>query len=104
MTAASGVGLLGWVLPHVAIVDTLGLNDRVIARTPLPAARRRRLLMAHERKPPPGYVECFLPNVEVLEGGEVRVRQRPVPLADDRIRACESRDWLPSPAAHPADR
>jgi arabinofuranosyltransferase len=102
--ATSGVGLLGWVLPHVAIVDTLGLNDRVIALTPLPAARRRRLLMAHERKPPPGYVECFLPNVEVLEGGEVRVRQRPVPLTDDTIRACESRDWLPSPTAHPANR
>ncbi|HLX08631.1 MAG TPA: hypothetical protein VKY89_12300 [Thermoanaerobaculia bacterium] len=90
--ATSGVGLAGWVLPHVAIVDTLGLNDRVIARAPLPAAGR--VLMAHERQPPPGYVECFLPNVHLRDGKQVRVRERPVPLTDDRIRACENRDWL----------
>jgi arabinofuranosyltransferase len=102
--ATDGVGLVGWVLPHVAIVDRLGLNDRVIARTPLPASGRSGI-MAHERQPPPGYVECFMPNVHVHEG-EVRVRPRPVPLTDDRIRACESRDWpgLRNPAAKPADR
>jgi arabinofuranosyltransferase len=102
--ATDGVGLVGWVLPHVAIVDRLGLNDRVIARTPLPASGRSGI-MAHERRPPPGYVECFMPNVHVHER-EVRVRPRPVPLNDDRIRACERRDWLRlrNPAAKPADR
>jgi arabinofuranosyltransferase len=100
--ATDGVGLVGWVLPHVAIVDRLGLNDRVIARAPLPASGRSGI-MAHERQPPPGYVECFMPNVHVHEG-EVRVRPRPVPLTDDRIRACESRDWPGSPAAQRRDR
>ena len=100
--ATGGVGLVGWVLPHVAVLDRLGLNDRVIARTPPPASSRAGL-MAHERQPPPGYVECFMPNVHVHER-EVRVRPRPVPLTDDRIRACESRDWLGSPAAQPAGR
>ena len=98
--AADGVGVLGWVLPHVAVIDRLGLNDRVISRTPLPAARRRRQLMAHERRAPPGYVECFLPNV-VVAAGHAAALPRPEPLTDERIRACESRDWRASapPAA-----
>jgi arabinofuranosyltransferase len=96
--AADGVGVLGWVLPHVAVIDRFGLNDRVIARTPLPAARRRRQLMAHERRAPPGYVECFLPNV-VVAAGHAAAMPRPVPLTDDRIRACENRDWQAQAAA-----
>jgi arabinofuranosyltransferase len=89
----STVGIVGWILPHVAVIDMLGLNDRVIAHTPPPVRRRgKRRLMAHERRPPPGYVECFLPNVE-LGGGTLRLIPRPVPLTDERIRACESRDW-----------
>ena len=28
------VGVVGWVLPEVAIIDRFGLNDRVIARAP----------------------------------------------------------------------
>ena len=31
------IGVLGWVLPNVAIIDAYGLTDRVIARTPLPS-------------------------------------------------------------------
>ncbi|HLX07698.1 MAG TPA: hypothetical protein VKY89_07520 [Thermoanaerobaculia bacterium] len=92
---APGVGVVGWVLPHVAIIDSLGLNDRVIAHTPLPPGRRHRWMMAHERQAPPGYLDCFLPNVVLLGGGQVRVDPRPVPLTDDRIRACERRDWPP---------
>jgi hypothetical protein len=29
------VGIIGWVLPHVAIIDCLGLNDWVVARIPM---------------------------------------------------------------------
>ena len=32
--AESTVGIPGWVLPNVAIIDTLGLNDAVVARGP----------------------------------------------------------------------
>jgi arabinofuranosyltransferase len=31
----AAMGVLGWVLPHVAVIDSLGLNDWVIARTPV---------------------------------------------------------------------
>ncbi len=73
---------------NVAIIDLFGLNDRVIARTPAPAVRRRR--MAHERVPPSGYRECFLPNVSV-QGRRATIAQRQRPLSDDDIRACEAR-------------
>jgi hypothetical protein len=32
----AAIGGLGWVLPHVAIIDSFGLADWVIARTPTP--------------------------------------------------------------------
>jgi arabinofuranosyltransferase len=35
---AEAVGVIGWVLPNVAIIDLHGLNDAVIARSPLPTA------------------------------------------------------------------
>jgi arabinofuranosyltransferase len=89
------VGVLGWVLPHVAVIDELGLNDHVIAHTPLAAEGSNRL-MAHEREPPAGYLECFLPNVELRGGHQVAEMPRPVALTDERIRACESRAWEPA--------
>jgi hypothetical protein len=56
------VGAIGWVLPTVAILDTRGLNDLVIARNPPdPNAPR---VMAHDRIPPDGYLDCFHANAE----------------------------------------
>ena len=34
--AEGSVGVLGWVLPNVAIIDIVGLNDHVVARLPPP--------------------------------------------------------------------
>jgi arabinofuranosyltransferase len=86
------VGVLGWVLPNVAIIDQFGLNDRVIAHgAPISTSNENRL-MAHDRHPPPGYVACYRPNVR-LAGHRIRVKERTRPLTDDEIRACESRAW-----------
>lgn len=84
--AASNVGVVGWALPHVAIIDRFGLNDRVIARNVVRGPYR---FMAHERRPPDGYVECFSPNVRLADGVAI-VEQRGTPLTADRIRECES--------------
>ena len=81
------VGYPGWALPGIAILDGLGLNDRVIARNPVRARLRR---MAHERSPPAGYIECFRPNV-FAEGGEVIINARSSPLTDRDIQDCEAR-------------
>lgn len=160
------VGLPGYFLPDCVILDEFGLNDWVIARTPvasraplaaglmaravadadadrdgfldLPELRRavatahdndpnetrgdfalRFLIeshatvradavsieiatvlgdlydaprrMAHERLPPPGYIDAFDPNV-TLVGAEVAVRPRTVPLTRERIEAIEA-EW-----------
>jgi arabinofuranosyltransferase len=47
-------------MPSMLVLDSLGLNDPVIAHFGLHVTPRR---MAHERRPPPGYVECFQANV-----------------------------------------
>ncbi|MCB9876797.1 MAG: hypothetical protein H6835_04255 [Planctomycetes bacterium] len=165
--AMSSVGVAGWCLPDVAIIDVHGLNDRVVARTPLAPApealspvrvrqcivaadadgdgwltavelaagmgavlgvpppppgdhgvrmlldigaterrdalrieealtlldgRFRRGGMAHERLPPPGYVEAFSPNV-VLEAGRMSVGRREEPLTALRVRQIEAAWW-----------
>jgi arabinofuranosyltransferase len=82
------VGVVSWVLPTVNIIDTFGLNDYVIARNPElnPSA-----MMAHQRIPPPGYVECFLPNVTLDGPTGVRVSPRELPLTAQKIIDCERR-------------
>jgi arabinofuranosyltransferase len=84
------VGMGGWVLPNVAIIDRFGLNDRVVARTPPDSSLQR--LMAHERRPPAGYVECFRPNVTV-RAGSLHVESREEPLTDEDIERCERTAW-----------
>lgn len=79
---APAVGVPGWVMPHVNILDTHGLNDYVIARTPVPVGRVR--LMAHSRQAPPGYLEGFRPNVSLTREGLV-VSKREPPLTKQDI-------------------
>lgn len=78
------VGVTGWVLPGVAVIDGAGLNDYVVARQPVNSKAKRR--MAHDRWAPKGYVECFKPNVRLIRRG---VRVKPRPLTDAQIHACE---------------
>jgi arabinofuranosyltransferase len=84
------VGVPSWALPEVVILDYLGLNDRVVARTPLSASKRENRTMAHDRQPPPGYFECFQPNL-VHTGDRFVITPRREPLTDERIRECEAR-------------
>jgi arabinofuranosyltransferase len=97
VTFLKAVGVPGWVLPEVAVIDVFGLNDRVVARNPAPRQPR---MMAHERKPPAGYVECFRPNVRI-ERGALVVEPRDRALDDDEIRRCEAREWLGADAGAP---
>lgn len=104
------VGYIGWVFPHLALIDQFGLTDRVVGRTPVTVANEQRS-MAHDRTPPPGYIECFRPNiVRVPNTGPGRVASavsevpavvpRAQPLSDAEIRACETRHW-PAAGAPP---
>jgi arabinofuranosyltransferase len=84
-----GVGVPSWVLPNVNIIDRFGLNDYVIARTPVAADSVR--FMAHTRSPPPGYVESFRPNVAIRQG-RMTVRKRRTPLTAAEIVQVEA-EW-----------
>jgi arabinofuranosyltransferase len=85
------IGVPGWVLPHVAILDWFGLNDVVIAHARPMRATSEERQMAHDRGPPEGYLDCFRPNVFVLKKYGFSVRPRARPLTADEIRACEAR-------------
>jgi arabinofuranosyltransferase len=88
----ASVGVPGWVLPNVALIDVYGLNDRVVALYGPQATQSEQRKMAHNRKPPTGYTECFRPNVHIKDGSLV-VLPRQHPLTDAEIHDCETRDW-----------
>ena len=89
---AGSLGVISWVYPHVNFIDTYGLNDYVIARNP---SLRTAGFMAHERKPPPGYVSCFAPGAR---------QDEIVDVTAERIITCEHifRMWTHSPELAPA--
>lgn len=82
---ASSVGVVSWVLPRVNVIDILGLNDYVAARNQDVTSF---IVMAHERRPPDGYIECFEPNVDFIQD-HFDVHERPIPLTAERIKTCE---------------
>lgn len=89
------VGVLSWVHPRCAILDAYGLNDWVIARSPVAPGQERR--MAHDRRAPSGYFQSFLPNLYVFADGQTREMVRETPLTDEAIRQVEER-YRASPA------
>ncbi len=91
--AAAAVGYPAWGMPNVAIIDKLGLNDLVVARTPAKHTGQLDRKMAHDRAAPPAYVKCFQPNVKLDKEGNATVTPRAEPLTAEAIRACEA-EWL----------
>jgi len=86
--AMGSVGVPGWVLPHVFVIDLYGLNDYVIARYGKMAHEER--LMAHDRQPPPGYLGAFLPNIDISDR-TVSFWERPRPLTAEMIIQAEKK-------------
>jgi len=84
------IGVPGWKNLNTAIIDELGLTDRVIARQPITISPDSRN-MAHDRKPPPGYLRCF--RIAPASATQKAPRPAEVPLTDEEIRRCESKRW-----------
>ena len=53
----NSIGILFYYLPELTAVDMHGLTDITVARTPLRDKSNRRRELAHDRLPPPGYLE-----------------------------------------------
>ena len=54
--AMEAIGIPPYYVPALTIVDTYGLTDAAVARHPVETKNRYRV-MAHDRRPPPGYLE-----------------------------------------------
>ena len=54
--AVGTIGISFYYLPDLNVIDIHGLTDATIARNPLTKPNHERL-MAHDRQPPPGYLE-----------------------------------------------
>ncbi|MBI5091728.1 MAG: hypothetical protein HZB26_04695 [Candidatus Hydrogenedentes bacterium] len=95
------VGYPGWALPRINIIDSLGLNDYVVARS---APEKKVRFMAHDRVAPQRYLKCFSPNVEFNKAAgtaeflrgkidprdwKVRVAPRDKELTAAKICECE---------------
>jgi hypothetical protein len=94
---ADGMAGAGWFLFPLVVIDTLGLNDPVVAAAGFRGAER---VHAHELRPPAGYADCFAPNVYsallVLEPGGV---PRVAPLTPRYADTLDTRaPVLPGPA------
>lgn len=90
---ASAVGYPAWVLPHVAIIDRLGLNDAVVAHSPAARTTQEDRLLAHDRHAPDDYLDCFRAIEFHDTTGPFKYVPRDRPLTADDIRACESTWW-----------
>jgi len=87
--AFGAVGVVSWVMPKINIIDIHGINDFVIARSPVKPGTFR--MMGHDRMAPEGYVDCFRPNVELMQDRRLVVHPRQKPLTSDEIIECERR-------------
>ena len=55
VTLGYGIGIMGYYLAELTIIDRFGLTDATVARNPVPITNWKRT-MAHDRQPPPGYL------------------------------------------------
>ena len=56
LTAAIALGIRFYYLPDLKVIDLVGLTDATVARNPVEAPNHERN-MAHDRRPPVGYLE-----------------------------------------------
>ena len=65
VTVREITGIPSYYLPDLKVVDRYGLTDKTIARSPVAAPNSERR-MAHDRRPPPGYLEQRGYNFQVF--------------------------------------
>ena len=56
LTVGGAIGIRFYYLPDLKVIDFHGLTDATVARNPVEEPNHRRVI-AHDRQPPPGYLE-----------------------------------------------
>ena len=85
------VGIAPYYIPRVTVIDLYGLTDAVIARNPSPHTNAERT-MAHDRRPPPGYLESRGVNMDI--GPAVRTQGQALHGAYWAVRLRDDL-WMP---------
>jgi arabinofuranosyltransferase len=99
VAATFAAGVMPFYLPDLTVIDKLGLCDRVIARSPVSTPNHERVL-AHDRRPPPGYLEQRGVNIDVRPAAASRaaalaVAPFAVPFGDSWMPfAATDADWV----------
>ncbi len=86
LMAGGTLGIRFYYLPDLKVIDRLGLADATVARNPVATPNHQRF-MAHDRSPPPGYLEqrgvnftaypAAFSEVEALERARYAVKVGP---------------------------
>ena len=63
------LGIRSYYLPDLRVVDTFGLTDKTVARNPVETPNSDRA-MAHDRRPPPGYLRQRGVNFQVFPSAD----------------------------------
>jgi arabinofuranosyltransferase len=80
------VGMVGWIFPEVAVIDTKGLNNWIVARTGVPFKSNKGRKMAHDRQAEQEYINCLRPNI-LVANQQITIFDRE--LTDQDIARCE---------------
>ena len=91
LSATVSTGIVAYYLPDLKFIDTLGLTDATVARNPVTRPNRWRS-MAHDRRPPRGYLEERGVNLYVLRPAASKAEA--LRRADYAVKA-GSALWMP---------
>ena len=92
------VGILFYYLPELTAIDMHGLTDATVARTPIRHKSNRRRQLAHDRLPPPGYLEERGANI-IVHGAE-RTAEQALASAQYAVQVGPNL-WMPFDASNP---
>ena len=92
------VGILFYYLPELTAIDMHGLTDATVARTPIRHKSNRRRQLAHDRLPPPGYLEERGANI-IVHGAE-RTAEQALAIAQYAVQVAPNL-WMPFDASNP---
>ncbi len=70
---SAGIGIRFYYLADLKVIDRLGLTDATVARNPATRANHERH-MAHDRQPPPGYLEERGVNITIYPVAHSRLK------------------------------
>ncbi len=106
LVAGIALGIVPFYLPELRVVDYHGLVDKVIARNPVATPNAARV-MAHDRRPPPGYmsqrgVNFGIHSPKATAAAALTERAYAIPVGPQRWMPFDAMDyqWVKANFAH----